>query len=69
MIIFHPRHDLTLPKMEIDDIENVINEWINVFLKRGRQPGIKYVQIFEVSRQIHSILCGYPGLFYRTKAQ
>jgi hypothetical protein len=36
--------------MEIGDIEKVINEWTNVYLKRGTQPGIKYVQIFEVIR-------------------
>ncbi|KIM28686.1 hypothetical protein M408DRAFT_131230 [Serendipita vermifera MAFF 305830] len=47
VLIFHPRHDLTLARMATDDIENVVNEWMRVYLKRGRQPGIKYVQIFE----------------------
>jgi UDPglucose--hexose-1-phosphate uridylyltransferase len=48
VIIFHPRHDLTLPRMEVSDIEKVVNEWTNMYVKRGKQPGIKYVQIFEV---------------------
>ena len=48
VIVFHPRHDLTLARMKTEDIESVINEWIRVYLERGKQPGIKYVQIFEV---------------------
>lgn len=48
VLCFHPRHDLTLARLEVPDIERVIDEWQNVYLKRGRQEGIKYVQIFEV---------------------
>ncbi|KAF7971637.1 hypothetical protein HWV62_24117 [Athelia sp. TMB] len=47
VLCFHPRHDLTLARLEVPDIERVIDEWQNVYLKRGRQEGIKYVQIFE----------------------
>lgn len=49
MIIFHPRHDLTLPRLKPEEIEKIVEEWIAVYLKRGRQEGIEYVQIFEVS--------------------
>lgn len=48
VICFHPRHDLTLARLAIGDIEKVIEEWIRVYLTRGRQDRIKYVQIFEV---------------------
>jgi len=47
VIIFHPRHIMTLAQLDVLDIERVINEWIRVYLKRGREEGIKYVQIFE----------------------
>jgi len=47
VIVFHPRHDLTLARLSIPDIENVITEWCSVYKKRSAQPGIKYVQIFE----------------------
>lgn len=47
VVVFHPRHDLTLARLEISDIENIIHEWIRIYLKRGAQPDIKYVQIFE----------------------
>lgn len=48
VITFHPRHDLTLARLPIPDIERVIEEWCTVYTKRGVEGGIKYVQIFEV---------------------
>lgn len=48
VIIFHPRHDLTLAQLPIHDMERVIEEWIRVYISRGSQEGIEYVQIFEV---------------------
>ncbi|KAI0075447.1 galactose-1-phosphate uridylyltransferase [Panus rudis PR-1116 ss-1] len=47
VIVFHPRHDLTLARLSRDDILNVIAEWQSVYNRRGSQDGIKYVQIFE----------------------
>ena len=48
VLCFHPRHDLTLARLPIPDIERVIEQWISIYKKRGAQEGIKYVQIFEV---------------------
>jgi UDPglucose--hexose-1-phosphate uridylyltransferase len=53
VLCFHPRHDLTLARLKVEDIEKLINEWSRIYIKRGRQEGIKYVQIFEVSS--HSV--------------
>ncbi|TFY82143.1 hypothetical protein EWM64_g1871 [Hericium alpestre] len=47
VIIFHPRHDLTLAHLPAEDIEKIIEEWVSIYHKRGTQEGIKYVQIFE----------------------
>ncbi|KAJ7197294.1 galactose-1-phosphate uridyl transferase [Mycena pura] len=47
VLLFHPRHDLTLSRLAIDDIEHIIEEWIMVYIKRSLQEGIRYVQIFE----------------------
>ncbi|GLB35209.1 putative galactose-1-phosphate uridylyltransferase [Lyophyllum shimeji] len=47
VLIFHPRHDLTLARLVIPDIERVIEAWIRIYKQRGTQEGIKYVQIFE----------------------
>lgn len=49
VIVFHPRHSLTLAQLDLPDIERVIDEWTRIYLMRGRQEGIRYVQIFEVS--------------------
>ncbi|KAF8652704.1 hypothetical protein AX16_004208 [Volvariella volvacea WC 439] len=47
VIIFHPRHDLTLARLSQEDILRVIEEWTRIYSLRGNQEGIKYVQIFE----------------------
>ncbi|KAL0947263.1 hypothetical protein HGRIS_013384 [Hohenbuehelia grisea] len=47
VLIFHPRHDLTLPQLPHSEVLRVVQEWINLYLTRGRQEGTKYVQIFE----------------------
>ena len=55
VVIFHPRHDLTLARMKISDIALVISEWQRIYTERSLQQGISYVQIFEVcSRARHN---------------
>lgn len=48
VLIFHPRHDLTIARMAKEDVKNIIEEWIQIYNLRGRQDGIKYIQVFEV---------------------
>ncbi|KAJ3827701.1 galactose-1-phosphate uridyl transferase [Lentinula raphanica] len=47
VLIFHPRHDLTIPRLPLGAVERIIEEWIKIYLKRGSEDGIKHVQIFE----------------------
>ncbi|KAF9456501.1 galactose-1-phosphate uridylyltransferase [Collybia nuda] len=47
VLIYHPRHDLTLARLSVGDIKRIVDEWIRIYHKRGSQEGIKYVQIFE----------------------
>ena len=47
VICFSPRHDLTLPQMERDDIVKVIELWQKEFKTLSAHPWIKYIQIFE----------------------
>ena len=59
VICFHPRHDLTLARMEVDDIVHVVKGWKGIYEEEGRMlresgggDGAEgYVQIFEVSRR------------------
>lgn len=55
VLTFHRRHDLTLARLPLSDIEKVIEEWCKVYKKRGTQEGIGYVQIFEVRPCIISL--------------
>ncbi len=49
VLVFHPRHDLSMARLDLEDIEHIIEEWIKIYNTRGAQPGIKYIQIFEAS--------------------
>ncbi|MCT1524496.1 UDP-glucose--hexose-1-phosphate uridylyltransferase [Sphingobacterium hotanense] len=47
VIAFSPRHDLTLPEMEVQDIKKVVDLWQQEFVELRRNDWIKYIQIFE----------------------
>lgn len=47
VVCFSPRHDLTLPEMEVVHIEKVIRTWIREYNELGSLPNINHVQIFE----------------------
>ena len=45
VICFSPRHDLTLPEMELEAIEAVVQAWANQIEELGRT--YRWVQVFE----------------------
>ena len=47
VLCFSPRHDLTLAKMEVSSIRQVVNLWAEQSVELGGRPDISYVQIFE----------------------
>lgn len=47
VICFSPRHDLTLPEMEVENIEKVVRTWITQYEELGKLPQINHIQIFE----------------------
>ncbi len=47
VICFSPRHDLTLPEMELDHIRGVVDVWAEQIEELGARPEINYVQLFE----------------------
>lgn len=47
VIVFSPRHDLTLPEMELDKITAVVDLWQSEFISLQQIEWIKYIQIFE----------------------
>ena len=47
VICFSPRHDLTISKMEIADLLNVVDSWVAQYIELGALTNINSVQIFE----------------------
>lgn len=52
VICFSPRHDLTLPEMELPDIRKVVDLWHAQLEELAAVPFIKYIQIFENKGEI-----------------
>lgn len=47
VVCFSPRHDLTLPELELAAVEKVIATWTEQTVDLSRQDFIHYVQVFE----------------------
>mgnify|MGYP001827387502 FL=1 len=47
VICFSPRHDLTLPEMNVEDIRGVVDVWAEQYAELGAMDDINHVQIFE----------------------
>jgi len=52
VICFSPRHDLTLPELEIGQIRGVVDAWAREYVSLGSEESIHYVQIFENKGQV-----------------
>jgi UDPglucose--hexose-1-phosphate uridylyltransferase len=47
VVCFSPRHDLTIPRMKVSEIERVVDVWAQQYGELGALEWIKFVQIFE----------------------
>jgi UDPglucose--hexose-1-phosphate uridylyltransferase len=47
VVCFSPRHDLTMARMSVPELRNVVNIWTREFLALASDPRIRSVQIFE----------------------
>jgi len=47
VVCFSPRHDLTLARMAVPEILNVVDVWTEQYADIGSLPYVNYVQIFE----------------------
>ena len=52
VICFSPRHDLTIPDMEVSQIKEVVDLWVKEYDELGSKDFINYVQIFENKGEI-----------------
>jgi UDPglucose--hexose-1-phosphate uridylyltransferase len=44
---FSPRHDLTVSRMPVADLTQVVDLWVAQYVELGGRTGIQHVQIFE----------------------
>ena len=47
VIAFSPDHSLTLPRLSLDAIRNIIDLWQEEFIRLSKTKKIKHIQIFE----------------------
>jgi UDPglucose--hexose-1-phosphate uridylyltransferase len=47
VVCFSPRHDLTIPRMQQDEVRRVVEVWAQQYKELGEVPWVKHVQIFE----------------------
>ncbi|MFK7899183.1 MAG: UDP-glucose--hexose-1-phosphate uridylyltransferase [Cyclobacteriaceae bacterium] len=47
VICFSPRHDLTIPEMEVVDIKKVVDLWQKEYRELGELDYVNHIQIFE----------------------
>jgi UDPglucose--hexose-1-phosphate uridylyltransferase len=47
VLCFSPRHDLTLARMDVEEILRVVEVWVQQYRELGALPWVRHVQIFE----------------------
>lgn len=47
VVCFSPRHDLTLPELDLASVENIMATWVGQSINLGAKKFIHYVQVFE----------------------
>jgi UDPglucose--hexose-1-phosphate uridylyltransferase len=47
VVCFSPRHDLTIARMSVPEVRQVVDVWAREFSELGKDPQIRSVQIFE----------------------
>lgn len=52
VVCFSPRHDLTLPEMDLSQVRDVVDLWVDEYTQLGSREYINYVQIFENKGEI-----------------
>jgi UDPglucose--hexose-1-phosphate uridylyltransferase len=52
VVCFSPRHDLTLPELELGQIRGVVDAWAREYTSLGAEESIHHVQIFENKGQV-----------------
>jgi len=68
VILYSPKHTITLPQLPLEHIEKLVDLWTERFLKIQKDKRIKYIFIFENRGEVvgvtmphpHGQIYGYP---------
>ena len=60
VVCFSPKHNVTLSKLSLTEIKNIIKMWQNEYSTLGNKPFINYVQIFENKGEIMGCSNSHP---------
>jgi UDPglucose--hexose-1-phosphate uridylyltransferase len=60
VVCFHPRHDLTLARMSVNDIRSVVTRWQSEYRELSADPGINHVLIFENKGRVVGVSNPHP---------
>ena len=47
VVCFSPRHDLTMPRMQPEEVRSVVDVWTRQYEELAEVPWVRHVQIFE----------------------
>jgi UDPglucose--hexose-1-phosphate uridylyltransferase len=47
VLCFSPRHDLTIPRMKVQELRGVVDAWAEQYSELAKIPWVRHVQIFE----------------------
>lgn len=47
VLCFTPRHDLTIPRMPVEEVRRIVEAWTGQYRELGALPFVRHVQIFE----------------------
>ncbi|MCL5774216.1 MAG: galactose-1-phosphate uridylyltransferase [Firmicutes bacterium] len=60
VVLYTPRHDITLTECSLEDIYKLIMVWTDRFKELGRRREIKYVFIFENKGEVIGVTLPHP---------
>ena len=60
VVCYHPKHNLTLSELSIDEIKNLLNVWQEQYRELGSHPKIDHVLIFENKGEVVGVSNPHP---------
>ncbi|HID06197.1 MAG TPA: galactose-1-phosphate uridylyltransferase [Armatimonadetes bacterium] len=60
VLCYHPKHNMSLALMDVDEVVQVVRAWREQFIHLGSQPDVAYVLIFENKGEVVGVSNPHP---------